>query len=205
MVICLTISLGNTFYLILLLDCIRVGRSLGGIDQLISQALGNSLDVTECSLTSSSCQKPDGLVHAAEWRHINRLTANHTGTSNTGGIFTWPTVDDSVNKNLNWVLVCEQVDDIERVLDNTDSHQFLSIVTSVHHQTADEPLHNWALGLSEALLLITTSGMSCELGILWLHSNIILQGDIIHLDIIETPFSKQLDLGSSHGYCVWQL
>lgn len=41
---------------------------LGGVDQLISQALGDGLDVAERGLASASAQKPDGLrcsVHCA--------------------------------------------------------------------------------------------------------------------------------------------
>jgi hypothetical protein len=39
---------------------------LGGVDKLISQALGYGLDVTECSFTSTSAQQPDGLVDASQ-------------------------------------------------------------------------------------------------------------------------------------------
>ena len=37
----LTIGLGNTLELILLLDGIRVGRSLGGVNELLSKALSD--------------------------------------------------------------------------------------------------------------------------------------------------------------------
>jgi hypothetical protein len=48
----LTVGLGDTLKLVLLLNGIRVGRTLGGVDQLISQALSNGLDVPEGSLAS---------------------------------------------------------------------------------------------------------------------------------------------------------
>jgi hypothetical protein len=194
----LTVGLGNTLNLILLLDGIRVGRSLGGIDQLIGQALCDGLDVTERGFTCSSGQEPDSLVHTAKWGHINRLATNNTSASNTGSILTWSSIDNGINKNLDWVLISEQVDDLEAVLDNADSHELLSIVTSVHHQTAGQTLNNWALGLSEASLLITSGSVCSELSILWLHSNIILKGNVIHLDVIKAPLSEQLDFGSSH-------
>jgi hypothetical protein len=54
----LTVGLGNTFKLVLLLDSIRVGGSLGGIDELISKAFSNGLDITESSFT--------GLYHFVE-------------------------------------------------------------------------------------------------------------------------------------------
>jgi hypothetical protein len=34
---------------------------LGSVDELISQALSNGLDVSEGSLTGTSAQQPDGL------------------------------------------------------------------------------------------------------------------------------------------------
>ena len=57
----LSVGLGDTLELVLLLDGVAVGGSLGGIDQLVSETLGNGLDVAESSLTSSSAEKPDSL------------------------------------------------------------------------------------------------------------------------------------------------
>ena len=57
----LSVGLGNTLKFVLLLDSITVGGALGSIDQLISKTLGDGLDVTESSLTSSSAEKPDSL------------------------------------------------------------------------------------------------------------------------------------------------
>lgn len=47
----LTVGLGDTLQLILLLDGVGVGRALGGVDELISKALSNGLDVAESRLT----------------------------------------------------------------------------------------------------------------------------------------------------------
>jgi hypothetical protein len=44
---CLTVGLGNALNLILLLDGIGVGGSSGGVHNLIGQAFGNGLDVSE--------------------------------------------------------------------------------------------------------------------------------------------------------------
>ena len=43
----LPVSLGHTLDLILLLDGVGVGRSTGGVDDLIGKALGDGLDVAE--------------------------------------------------------------------------------------------------------------------------------------------------------------
>ena len=57
----LSVGLGHSLQLVLLLDGVAVGRSLGGVDQLIGQALGNGLDVTEGGLTSTGAAQPDSL------------------------------------------------------------------------------------------------------------------------------------------------
>lgn len=71
-------------------------------------------------------------------------------------------------------LSSEEVDDLERVLDNTDSHELLAVVATVHHEGVGQALHNGALGLAETLGSIASSWVGEVLGIVLLHSNIIL-------------------------------
>merc|ERR1711974_412069 len=49
----LSVGLGDTLQLVLLLDGIRVAASLGSVDQLFGQALSNALDVTERGLAGT--------------------------------------------------------------------------------------------------------------------------------------------------------
>ena len=58
---CLSVGLGHSLELVLLLDGVAVAGSLGGVDQLIGQALGDGLDVTESGLPGSGAQQPDSL------------------------------------------------------------------------------------------------------------------------------------------------
>ena len=48
------------------------------------------------------------------------------------------------------------MDDLKAVLDNPDGHQFLAVVTAVHHERVDQPLDNGALGLAETLRGVTS-------------------------------------------------
>ncbi|GMT05170.1 hypothetical protein PENTCL1PPCAC_27344, partial [Pristionchus entomophagus] len=82
------VRLGDTLKLVLLLDGVAVGGSLGGVDQLVSEALGDGLD----------------------GRHVDSLTTDGTGTSNTGGVFTGSRVDDGVDKHLHGVPLSEELD-----------------------------------------------------------------------------------------------
>jgi len=106
----LSVGLGNTLELVLLLDGVAVAASLSGVDQLLSQALGNTLDVPEGGLTGTDGEERDGLVDAAEGRHIDGLSADGTSGTNTGGVFTGTAVDDGVYGNLERVCVGGDVD-----------------------------------------------------------------------------------------------
>ena len=62
----LSVGLSDTLKLVFLLDGVAVGASLGGVDELIGQALGDALDVTERSLPGAGAEEPDSLVDAPE-------------------------------------------------------------------------------------------------------------------------------------------
>lgn len=69
----LTVSLGHALNLVLLLDSIAVGRALGGVDDLISQALRDGLDGTERRVTGTNAHQVHSLVGTAERGHIHSL------------------------------------------------------------------------------------------------------------------------------------
>jgi hypothetical protein len=106
----LPITLRHTLQLVLLLDGIRVTAPLGGIDQLLSKTLSNTLDVPECSLTCTNGKQGDGLVDSAERRDIDGLTTDGTGAADSGAVFSGPAVDDGVDGDLDGVLVGHDVD-----------------------------------------------------------------------------------------------
>lgn len=106
----LPIALCHTLQLVLLLDGVRVAASLGGVDKLFSQALSNALDVAERGLAGTDGEEGNGLVHAAERRHIDGLATDGTGGTDTGGVFAGTAVDNGVNGNLDGVLVGHDVD-----------------------------------------------------------------------------------------------
>lgn len=43
-------------------------------------------------------------------------------------------------------ITSEQVDDLKGMLDDGDCHEFLSIVTTMHHERVGKSLHHWTLG-----------------------------------------------------------
>jgi hypothetical protein len=177
----LPIALRHTLQLVLLLDGVRVAASLGSVDELFSQALGDALDVAERGLAGTDGEERDGLVDTAEGRHVDSLATDGTCGTNTGGVFAGSAVDDGINGDLDGVLIGHDVDlillaesdafsraicfspahatpgwvcatyDLERVGDNSDSHELLAVVAAVHHERVGEALDDGALGLPESL------------------------------------------------------
>ena len=102
------------------LDRIGVRRALCCVDELISEALSDGLDVTECTLASlserfssvveqatlgvlgtyASGDEGDGLVDPSERRDIDSLTTDSTLRTNTRRVFTRASVDNGVNEDL---------------------------------------------------------------------------------------------------------
>jgi len=190
----LTVGFGDTLQLVLLLDGVAVGGSLGSVNQLVSKTFSDGLDVPEGGLASASDEEPDSLVHAAERRYVHGLTTNSSCTTDTGRVLTRPAVDDSVSDDLQRVLTRQQMDDFEGVLNDADRHQLLAVVSSVHHQGIRQTLHDGALSLSEPLRGISASGVGQILGELFLDGDVIRQTDVVDHHVIRAPLVEQLDL-----------
>jgi hypothetical protein len=73
-------------------------------------------------------------------------------------------------------LTSEQVDDLKGMLDNSHSHELLAVVTTMHHHGVSKALHDGTLCFAEALGSIPSGTVGQVLGILLLHSNVILGG-----------------------------
>lgn len=145
--------------LVLLLDGVRVGRTLSSVDELLSEALSNALDVAEAGFPGTDGQQGNGLVDSSERGDIDGLATDGTGGSDTGGVLTGSAVDNGVNGNLDGVLVGHEVNDGESVVDDADGHELLAVVAAVHHEGVGETLNDGALGLAEALDGVAPGGM----------------------------------------------
>ena len=84
--------------------------------------------------TYTNGQQRNRLVDTPQRRHIHGLTTDGTRRADTGRVFAGTSVDDGVDENLDGVLLGDEVDDFERVLDDTDSHELFAVVATVHHQ-----------------------------------------------------------------------
>lgn len=69
------------------------------------------------------------------------------------------------------------MDDLEGVLDDANSHQFLAVVASVHHERVGETFNDGTLSLAETLDGETTSRVWQITRILLLDGNVVLQQD----------------------------
>jgi hypothetical protein len=106
----LSVGLGHTLQLVLLLDGIAVAATLGGVDQLFCETLGDALDVAESRFSRADGEESDGLVDAAERGDVDGLTAHSACATDTGAVFAGAAVDDGVDGDLDGVLVGHDVD-----------------------------------------------------------------------------------------------
>lgn len=171
----LSIGLGDTFDFILLLDCIRVGRSFSSIDDFISKAFGDGFDVTKRGFSCSNGNQVNCLVYTTKRRNINGLTTYSATSTNSARVFTRPSIDDGIYENLDGVLFSQEVDDLECVFYNAHGQHFLSTISSVIHQTVSQAFNSRACCLTKPLHLISSSSVWQESRIGCLDSNVILQ------------------------------
>lgn len=76
----------------------------------------------------------DGLVDTPEGGDIDGLTTDGSLGTDSSRVFPGSGVDDGVDKDLDGVLLGDKVDDLESVLDDSDSHDLFTVVAAVHHQ-----------------------------------------------------------------------
>lgn len=108
--------------------------------------------------------------------------------------------------HLDGVLVTNKVNNFKSVSNNSDCHELLSVVTTVHHQAracirnlsctqttvitpVDQSLNNGHLGLLELLLRVSSSGVGKVDGMADL--DVICQRDIGDLNPISKPQLNQ--------------
>jgi hypothetical protein len=113
----LTVGFRNTFDFVFLLDGKAVGRTLGGVDQFISQALRDALHAAESRLARASGEQVDSGVNTTQRRNVDGLSADGTSRTDTGRVFTRTRVDDGLNQDLEGVLTSQEVDNLEGVFD----------------------------------------------------------------------------------------
>lgn len=102
----------------------------GGLDDLVSEAFRHGLETTEGRLLGVLDDVVKGLVYSSEWGNINGLSSDNTTGSDTGGVFTWATVSNSLNENLDWVKSGEEVDQLHGLFHSSDSQLLLTVVAS---------------------------------------------------------------------------
>ncbi len=67
------------------------------------------------------------------------------------------------------------MNDFERMLQDSDSHKLLAVVTTVHHQRIGNSFNDGALSLAESLSGVSTSTVGQKFGILLLNSQVVLK------------------------------
>jgi len=125
------------------------------------------------------------------------LTTDGTGGSDTGAVFAGTAVHDGVNGDLDGVLVSHDVDNLEAVGDNSDSHELLAVVAAIHHERVGEALDDGALRFPEPLDGISAGRVGDVDG--GSDLDIIGERDVPDLNILVTPLVEQLDAANLVG------
>ena len=185
------------------LDCVAVGRLLCAIHDLIGQALGDGLDVSEGTVSCTSANQVDGLIHSAQWGHIYSLTAHHTCWTHTCGVFTRTPVLHSIHEHLDGVLVGEEVDDLEGMLDNAHCHELLAVVAAMHHHGAHQALNDGAQSLSEASHLVSALSVGKEQLSRFADGNVVHQTQVRQHHILVGPQSHAVMRGWHSGFTMF--
>merc|ERR1719502_1055970 len=71
---------------------------------------------------------------------------------------------------------------------------------TVHHELVGHALHNRALGLLEAALGPTARGVGEEHRRVGLGGDVVREGNVVDLDILERELVEELNLGGRHIY-----
>lgn len=193
----LTVRLGNALNFILLLDGVRVTASSCGIDQLLGQTLGHSLEVPKARLPRPCGKEVQGVVHPTEGGHVHSLSANDTRPADTGGILARSTVDNGINDHLHRILIRQEVNNLEGVLDDPYGHELLPAVTALAHEAARQALHDGTGRLAEAFLLVSAGGVGEVRRVISLDGDVVDEGNVADFDIIERPFAKEFNFGGA--------
>ena len=185
------------------LDCVAVGRLLCAIHDLIGQALGDGLDVSEGTVSCTGANQVDGLIHSAQWRHIYSLTAHHTCWAHSCGVFTRTSVLHSIHEHLDGVLVGEEVDDLEGMLDNAHCHELLAVVAAMHHHGAHQALNDGAQSLAEASHLVSALSVGKEQLSRFADGNVVHQTQVRQHHILVGPQSRAVVRGWHSGFIIF--
>ena len=81
------------------------------------------------------------------------------------------------------------MDDFHGVLDDSHSHQLLTVVSSVHHERVREPLNDGALSLPESLHRVSSGCVGNKGGVFGcLNSNVVNKTDVC--DLQDNKYTK---------------
>jgi hypothetical protein len=99
-----------------------------------TSAKPNTYDERKGINTYANGNEGNRLIDSSEGRNIDGLTTYGTLRANTSAVFTWASIDNSINENLDRVLVGEEVNDFECVCDDSNSQELLAVIAALHHQ-----------------------------------------------------------------------
>ena len=93
-----SVTLGNSLDLVLLFDGVGVSLTdtLGSGDDFISKDLAHALVGSEAGVSGSFTHKVDSLIDSSKWGNINSLSSDGKTGTNSGGVLSSSSLNDSL-------------------------------------------------------------------------------------------------------------
>ena len=167
--------------------------TFGGSDDFISKDLTHGFVGSEAGVSGSFTHEVDSLIDSSEWGDIDSLSSDSSSGTNSSGVFSGSSLNDSLEQDGKWVLSSKKVDHLEGLSEDSDSELFLTVLSMVtDHELIDESLSDWALDLLESLLLIFTGGVwDVHLGFCGFAGKVVDEGLLTALNFVIRPFTKK--------------
>ena len=115
---------------------------------------------SEACVSGSLAHEIDSLVDSSQWGNIDSLSSDGTSGTNSGGIFSGSSLDDSFEEDFEWVGSSKEVNDFKSLSEDSDTNLFFTILSMhTHHKLIGESFSDWTLDLLETFFLIFTSSV----------------------------------------------
>ena len=201
-----TVALSDSLNLILLPDGGGVAtNTLGSVDDLVGEALSNSLVGSEGLISGVLADEVDSLVDSSERRDVDSLSSHGTTGTDSSGVLTSTALGDGLEEDLKRVLISQQVDDLEGLLEVPHSHLLLAVLSALsNHDLVHKSLEDGAGDLLEALLLVLASGVRVvDFCLVFSDSEIVVEGLFVTLHVIVLPLAEELWSDSESLFCLY--
>ena len=120
------------------------------------------------------------------------MSSYGTGSTDSGGVFSWTTVHDSGNADLDWVFAGHDVDDFEGVLNDSHGEHLFTVVSASLHKSVDQSFDDVHLSFLESGLVDSSTVMRQVSTVGFVEFDVISQCHVHAFDFGQVPLAEHL-------------